>query len=147
MFTIVDLQKKMADSVDARAGCVIIIGEYKLSVGFGTLCYCTPRENVSSHEYTAVELALFKNGFWVYKREDLNAVLGKYAPLWEEPPASCVSTVAGWVSLQVVCDIVNHLQKTLLVPEASKHTKGRCRRCGGYDDYIQDGDLCYRCCG
>ena len=86
-----------------------------------------------------------KNDFWVYERKDLNDVLGKYASLWEEPPAGLVSTVAGWVSLQVVCDIVNYLQKTF--PEASKHTKGCCRRCGGYDDYIQDGDLCYRCCG
>jgi len=148
MFTLADLHKEM-ENAESNYLCKIQIGEYELSIAYGgMLSYSMPHENkiIPVCEYTEVELALFKNEEWVYKEADLNAVLGKYASLWEPAPESCGSSVAGWVPVQTVCDIVNHLRETVGSKEPSKHTSGRCRRCGGYDDYIQDGELCYRCC-
>jgi len=94
MFTIADLHKAMKYS-PRRTNCRLAAGEYELSVAYSDFNYCTPKENIPSDEYIAVELALFKGEEWVYSKSDLNIILSRFAALWAPTPERSYTSVAG----------------------------------------------------
>ena len=144
MFTITDLQEEIKKS---QYTCRIQCGEYKLSIGFSCNHYCSPRKKTHNGEYESVELALFKNGNWVIRFDMKNIFEFKWADLWEDEEKF---SIAPYVPIKTVCDIINHM-RTIQAPAQKQvnefKNKGRCRRCGSYDPYINDGDLCWNCCG
>ena len=119
-------------------------GDYRVSIAYGKGMYSTPRKLVDPSEYSEVEVALFKGREWFLEQSKIPGF--KWAKKFTDRSGNIA--VAPYVKVTDVIEMINYLRG--LVKPQQKNTQpkmGRCRRCGGYDPYIQDGDLCWRCCG
>jgi hypothetical protein len=106
MFTVDDLHAEMAGM---NRNCLIKAGQYDLSIGFSSFHYCRPRRDVEPCEYTAVEIALFKDGEWVTP-DKMESIEGfKWANMFER---GFSTAVAACVPVQTVCDILNFLRES-----------------------------------
>ena len=141
MYTIEELRKKI-NSTDR--GFRIPVGEYEISVMYGKHSYCSPRVRKCNSELSAVEVAIFKNGDWVLPADLIAIGLEVMAKKFEGH--SGFTSVAPYLSLDEVCMIVNSLPIKPVEKVILERVKHKCRRCGSFDDYVEEGGLCYKCC-
>ena len=154
MFTVKDLYNEMDNEVDKGSVCRIRSGKYDLSVGFGNCYYCTPCARVEVSLYSKVEVALFKNDNWVFPNE-MKTINGF---LWSNlfsPPTRTLSgivqgvitpnigyeSIAKYVPVQTVCDIVNFLRN--METTVSSIVETPCCICGRQNDI--GVNICWFC--
>lgn len=146
---IIDALKK--SQRDNNAHIMIAIREFTVSIGYGYHYYASkgPLSSIDENSDIYLEIALFKSGDWITPN-NAKDIIGdfKWINLWEPVSTGCRTSVAPHVPINVVCEIMNFLKgiKTQTTVK-QEHSKGKCRRCGAYDEYINDGELCYRCIG
>jgi len=127
-----------------RGNVRVSAGEYMVSIAYGEGMYSIPCKLVDPSEYSKVEIALFKGGEWFLDQDQIPGF--KWAAKFTDRGSR--TAVAPYVEVSDVIDIINHLRGLVKPQQKDIQSKmGCCRRCKGYDPYIDDGDLCWRCCG
>jgi hypothetical protein len=106
VFTIDKLQKAIEDNW-MRYKYVFrhTIDEYEVSVAYKNISNSRPKNVTSPREIEEVEIALFRKGTWL-KKKDMLLIGLKESSLFEEGDRP----IAPYVSLKTVCDIINYLQ-------------------------------------
>lgn len=115
-------------------------GEYEVSLGLS----CFHSSKFENGEWESIEIAIFKGDNWMLPKDLIGLGLKEISKRFDQ---TVDTSIASYVPLIVVCELINSLralgQEKEKVVEKVKH---KCRRCGIFDDYVEEGGLCYRCC-